>query len=142
RPFIADLFPDARYIHLIRHPQGVLGSFEKAVRDWPFVPDYWKTSREELFESWAKHEEWVLQNKEEAPGRVETVRMEDLVVKPIETMERVFEFLGLDMPGSIAETIKTWGVRPSPNHKYASLTLPDVPRARRIMELYEYDLAS
>ncbi len=142
RPFIADLFPDARYIHLIRHPRGVLGSFEKAVQEWPFVPEYWKTSREELFDAWARHEEWVLQNKEEAPGRVETVRLEDLVVHPIETMERIFDFLGLDMPGKIAETIATWDVRASPNRKYASLELPNVPRAKRIMELYEYDLAS
>ena len=56
----------------------------------------------------------------------------------VETMSGVLNFLGLEMTDAYAALVRQIVYPKDPNIKYASFPLPEVPRARRIMELYSY----
>jgi hypothetical protein len=138
RHFLQQQFPEARYIHVIRHPQSVVASTVEAARTWSETPEYFKGFTEQILEQWAIHEEWVLQAKQHEGSPILTVKLEDLWSDPISVMTDVLDFLGLKMTDSFAELVKEIVYPKDPNLKYASFPLPDVPRARRIMELYSY----
>ncbi|EEF58285.1 hypothetical protein Cflav_PD1013 [Pedosphaera parvula Ellin514] len=137
RPFIEEHFPDARYLHIVRHPRAVIASKLEAVKTWPVVPEFWKKRPEFVLDRWALHEDWVLQAKATMKSPIHTLRFEDLCSKPIETMEGVFAFFGLNLPGEAANFLVR-DVKPDPNKKYDSFLLPHSNHARRIMELYQY----
>jgi hypothetical protein len=138
RHFLQQQFPEARYIHVIRHPQSVVASTVEAARTWSETPEYFKGFTEQILEQWAIHEELVLQAKQRDESPILTVKLEDLWSDPITIMTGVLDFLGLKMTDGFAELVKQIVYPKDPNLKYASFPLPDVPRARRIMELYSY----
>jgi hypothetical protein len=137
--FINDLFPEARYIHLIRNPRFVVASMVEAAKTWGShsVPEYWKEASQQILERWAMHEEWVLQVKSRLPNKVHTLRLEDLAEDPVRTMSEVFGFLELDPPSDTEELITDWARR-NPNERHQSFDLPISPRAHRIMQSYGY----
>lgn len=138
RQFLQQHFPEARYIHVIRHPRSVVASTMEAARRWSEKPEYFKGYAEQILEQWAVHEEWVLQAKEREASPILTVRLEDLWSDSITTMGEVLRFLDLKMTDGFADLVTQIVYPKDPNIKYDSFALPDVPRARRIMELYSY----
>ena len=110
----------------------------EAARRWNEKPEYFNGLAEQILEQWAVHEEWVLQAKEREASPILTVRLEDLWSDSVETMSGVLRFLDLEMTDAYAEMVKQIVYPKDPNIKYASFPLPDVPRARPIMELYGY----
>lgn len=66
------------------------------------------------------------------------MKLEDLWAEPVGTMSGVLRFLDLEMTDAFAEMVKQIVYPKDPNIKYASFPLPNVPRARPIMELYGY----
>ena len=121
-------------------PSQLRGSLPKArtLRRWSEKPEYFNGLAEQILEQWAVHEEWVLQAKEREASPILTVRLEDLWSDSVETMSGVLRFLDLEMTDAFAGLVKQIVYPKDPNIKYASFPLPDVPRARRIMELYSY----
>ncbi|HKS08477.1 MAG TPA: sulfotransferase [Pyrinomonadaceae bacterium] len=142
RQFLQQQFPEARYIHVLRHPRSVVASTVEAARTWSETPEYFKGVTEQILEQWAIHEEWVLQAKEREASPILTVRLEDLWSEPIRIMTNVLNFLDLNMSDGFADLVKQIVYPKDPNLKYASFPLPDVPRARRIMEIYGYSEAA
>lgn len=138
RQFLHSHFPDARYVHVIRHPRGVVASTMEAARRWAEKPEYFKGLPEQILEQWAVHEEWVLEAKQSEAHSILTVRLEDLWADSVGTMSGVLNFLDLKMTDAFAELIPQLVYPKDPNLKYSSFPLPEVPRARRIMELYSY----
>lgn len=138
RQFLQTHFPEARYVHVIRHPRSVVASTMEAARRWSEKPEYFNGLAEQILEQWAAHEEWVLQAKAREASPILTVRLEDLWSQPVETMSGVLHFLDLEMTGAYAGLARQLVYRKDPNLKYASFPLPEVPRARPIMELYGY----
>lgn len=138
RQFLQTHFPEARYIHVIRHPRSVVASTMEAARRWSEKPEYFNGLAEQILEQWAAHEEWVLQAKEREASPILTVRLEDLWSDSVESMSGVLRFLDLEMTDAFAGLVKRIVYPKDPNIKYASFPLPDVPRARRIMEMYSY----
>ena len=135
QPFIHTHFPDARYIHIIRHPSATVGSMAAAGRSgWANV-QYWQGSIGEILERWAIHEEWVLQAKNNSP--VLTVRFEDLTERPSHVMSEVFSFLGLTLSADTAGQI-VQSTQAGANEKYKGVELPRLDRAERIMKMYGY----
>jgi hypothetical protein len=137
RPFIQKHFPDARFLHIVRHPRAVIASKLEAVKSWPVVPDFWRKRPEFILERWACHEDWVLQAKATEKSAIHTLRFEDLCRRPVEMMEEVFGFFDLTLPGTAADFLRQ-NVQPNPNQKYDAFGLPELKSARRIMELYQY----
>ena len=138
RQFLQQHFPDARYIHVIRHPRSVVASTMQAARDWKETPEYFDGVAEQILEQWAIHEEWVLQAKQRQDSTILTIRLEDLWSDPLKIMDAVLAFLGLERSDALTDLVTQIVYPKDPNVKYASFPLPDVPRARRIMELYSY----
>lgn len=141
RQFLQEQFPEARYIHVIRHPRSVVASTVEAARTWSQTPEYFKGITAQILEQWAIHEEWVLQAKQREDSAILTVKLEDLWSNPIEIMTDVLDFLALKMTDGFADLVKQIVYPKDPNLKYASFPLPDVPRARRIIEIYGYTAA-
>jgi hypothetical protein len=85
---LAAIWPDARFVHLIRDGRDVALSVTKV----PFGPNNtWAAAR-----SWASAIRQGRRAAERYPGRVLEVRYEDLVSKPSETVGAVCDFVGLD----------------------------------------------
>lgn len=82
------LFPEARYIHLLRDPRDVARS--SIGMGWAanvyYGVDHWVDTEE----SWNSLRDLI------APDRFMEIRFEDVVTKPQETLQRVCEFLSLD----------------------------------------------
>lgn len=134
--FAREVFPQARFLHLVRDPRNVVASMVKAAGTWSVVPDYWTEGPDEVLRRWARHEQWVL-DAIESGVPVHSLRLEDLCEQPVERMREVFEFLDLDVPADVAARIPEFIDR-NPNRKYDGVALPDVPEAHPLIERYEY----
>jgi hypothetical protein len=138
QPFIRAHFPDARYVHVVRDPRGAVASVMEAARRWDVMPDYFRGTVEQVLERWSINEEWALRMKEELGDAVFTVRLEDLWREPNAVAGRLLDFLELEWTDEFAAQVPQLIHPRDPNEKYASFTLPEVPRATRIMEIYGY----
>ena len=108
-PFLRALFPDAKVLHIIRDGRDVTTSlmFRNRGTNWGHleVPG-WRDLLEEYPEAhhircahqWRIAIETARGDAEELPdGSYLEVRYEELVRSPLETLEPVFDFLGLDV---------------------------------------------
>jgi hypothetical protein len=140
RKFMLQLFPDATFVHIIRHPFAVVASKQEAARQWPITPNYWKADATEVLDRWCVHEEWTLELKELLPNRVHTVRLEDLCARPVEQMSKLLTMIGLEASGALLERLAGF-VYSSPNEKYSRCLTPRSAQAERIMTIYGYSTA-
>lgn len=93
--FIKKHFPEARMIHLIRHPLSVLNSCKKfgASNDGGFM---WKdVSKAEILRRWTLVETWVQQEKEKSEIPFLDIRYEDMTNDISKELKRLFDFLDL-----------------------------------------------
>lgn len=130
--FILENLPEARFIHLIRHPFSVVWSAERfnALRGGDFWLDL---TPEQALERWTMHEEWVLRLKGLAP--VLDVKFEDLCADTETEMKRIFDFLSVDTTDDLLCEAKKRTLRKqdrSPMLKCSRRTLS-------VMELYGYE---
>ena len=133
--FLRDRFPDARHVHLVRHPRAVVASMIEAAGRWQVAPAWWKREPRRILERWAVHETWALRALAQGDGF--GLRFEDLCQDPTGTLGALFGFLGLDLPGEVADQARGL-VRPDPNLKYGSFPLPPHPKADHLLERYGY----
>jgi amino acid adenylation domain-containing protein len=91
-------FDNARYIHLLRHPFGMIRSFEEAKLDQVFFRYRHSFSARELAELiWLISHQNILEFLKDIPdNRQYRVKFEDLVNQPRSTLEGVCQFLGLE----------------------------------------------
>ncbi len=98
--FILEHFPDAHFVHIVRHPFAVAMSsarFNKTRNG-----DFWLgLSLEEKVERWTFHEQQVLSLHESLPGRVHRLRYEDLCEQTETELSRLFQFLRLPVDPSV-----------------------------------------
>ena len=138
RAFLTEHFPDARSIHVVRDPRSVLASIQKAEEDWYVKPDFFGGTAAEIVGHWAEVEERVLAAKEAEAAPILTVRLEDIWADPHAETARMLAFLDLDMDPTVERWIPKLVRARDPNAKYSGADLPDVPRARALMERYGY----
>ena len=99
---VAEMFPGAAFLHLVRDGRRVVRSMlsfrESIERERGPVPDNempsWTHDFEAACESWANHVDIVARFEDANPGRCLTTRNEDLVVDPAAAMSRILGFLG------------------------------------------------
>jgi len=91
-------FEDALYIHLLRHPLGMIRSFEEAKLDQLFFRYEHPFTRRELAElTWLVCHQNILEFLRHVPdGRQHRVVFEELVCEPERVTEGVCRFLGLE----------------------------------------------
>ena len=111
-PVVLSAIPNARFIHLARHPADVVRSGMR--RQWyaghPFdcsrlapvheKPEWnsWAPFHKNLW-LWAETNRWILNFTSHLPAeRTLVVHAEDLFVGEEETLERLFEFIGAPIP--------------------------------------------
>ena len=141
RGFLTAHFPDARSVHVVRDPRGAVASMQRAADEWWVKPDSFGGTAEDVLAAWAEVEERVLAAKEQEAAPILTVRLEDLAADPHAEMARVFDFLDLDLVPVVERWIPQLVWQTDPNRKHGDVPLPDVPRARAVMERYGYDVA-
>ncbi|HEV2705718.1 MAG TPA: amino acid adenylation domain-containing protein [Pyrinomonadaceae bacterium] len=98
-------FEDALYIHLLRHPFGMIRSFEEAKLEQVFFRYEHSFSRRELAELiWLVSQQNIREFLSEVPARRQyQLRFEELVSRPVETLESLCDFLGLEFHAEMAE---------------------------------------
>ena len=135
--FVKSELPDARYLHIVRHPHAVVASMTLAAQTWGPV-EYWRTSSfEQLLDRWAQHEEWVLSVKTDPSIDVHTVRFEDLCAAPAVQMQRILDFLELDVPGGLEDTVRA-ETRTHSLPEAGAIDCSAHPRVVAMMERYGY----
>jgi hypothetical protein len=93
--FVLQLFPDAHFIHLVRHPFDVALSAEQF--NETHFGDFWKDlTLEEKVKRWAFHENKVLELKRSARANIVDIRYEDLCQETETEMVKIFNFLNLN----------------------------------------------
>lgn len=98
--FILKLFPDARFIHMVRHPFAVAESSDRFNRT--IDGDFWiGLTLEQKVERWTAHERSVAELKLSHKAQVIDVRYEDFCKEPAKELIRIFSFLDLAIDNNI-----------------------------------------
>jgi hypothetical protein len=133
--FLLQHFPEAHFLHIVRHPFEVAASSDRF--NQTADGDFWLgLSTAEKVERWAYHEQQVLQLHRDLPGRCHSLRYEDFCRQTPETLAAVFAFLAVTPDSQVLQAASR---QTHPPHR----AVPSVPcsaEARRIAELYGYDL--
>jgi hypothetical protein len=112
-PVLLDMFPDARFIHMVRDPVPV---FMSTVRLWKHFyvthgyqkPDF-ANIEEYVFTTFCRmHERLAATRARVPPGRLLDVRYEDLVTDTVGTMRRIYDQLELGDFEPAADAVATY----------------------------------
>jgi len=101
-PFILEHFPDAKFLHILRHPFEVIPSSMKfGGGTGGFI---WKgMGPKEIMEKWEMHENWVADAKEKYSPDMVQLKYGDLMRDPRGEMQRIFDFLNLECDADLLE---------------------------------------
>jgi amino acid adenylation domain-containing protein len=121
-------FAEPLYIHLIRHPLGMIHSFEEAKLDQLFFRYEHPFSRRQLAELiWRESHENIAEFLRGVPAaRQHWVHFEDLLREPEATLRAICGFLGLDYHPDMAEPYKAKSARMTDGVHAESRMLGDV----------------
>lgn len=137
--FILELWPDARFIHVVRHPCAVYQSIQAAKKNWTTVPEYWKGDDADIFGRWLRHERWVLDAMASLGDAGFSLRYEDIVARPVEELQRCFDWLGLDMGPDVRSRVAAMLRKPnSANEPMQSMAV--IEGLEDMMARYGYGL--
>lgn len=133
-PYLEHLFPDARYLHVVRDPRDVVAS----ILPLGFGADSAAVAASDWNECVAG---WWAAERRVPPDRRCEVRYEDLVSDPQVTLERLAEFLDTAPPGpDAAESLRVdvHGLaRLAPHHQRLGLPIDD-----RSIGRHQHDLSA
>jgi len=132
--FVYRIFPDARFIHMIRHPIGVVRSKQGFVEKHK-LPKIWAQPMAPQLEFWVKREEFVLDLVERGV-QIITVKLEDVWEDPEREFNRVFDFFDVE---SGQEWHKHIDWLRSRGASYDLEVRWDIPGLQELMERYGYD---
>ncbi len=101
-------FENALYIHLLRHPAGMIRSFEEAKLDQIFFRYEHSYSRRQLAEViWTLSHQNIVEFLQRVPReRQHRVKFEDLLRQPQPVMDDLCRFLGLDLHPDMLQPYK------------------------------------
>lgn len=135
--FILEHFPEARFLHIVRHPFDVAASSDRFNRTAD--GDFWLgLSTEQKVERWTYHEEQVWQLRQKMPERIHSLRYEDFCRDTRKVLSAVFEFLEVKAdPRLLREAVR----QTLPPAK-AVTPVPFSPETERMAKCYGYDLGN
>lgn len=128
-PFLKQHFPQAKFIHLIRHP------FPTVRSSRVFIGDLWKNMSEaDILKRWTLHETWVNLEKDKGELPILDVKYEDVVEHTQREMIKMFNFLEVDYDDSLLKEARQITRRQLKLHP--RLVCP--PETQAIMAAYDY----
>jgi len=130
--FIRDVHPDAKFIHLVRHPVAFAKSRLRHVCGMSAVRD--RANVEEGLNLWVRSEQWVLSARKNVESL--TIRYEDLCGDPELWVRKLYRFL---VPGTEASVREGAGIiNVNGNEKYNLAIQSDDDALLRLMSMYGY----
>ncbi len=123
-----EVFDGPRYIHLMRHPLGMIHSFEEAKLDQIFFRYEHSFSRRELAELiWTVSHQNIVDLLQDVPAeRQHWVHFEELVREPERVLRGICAFLGIDYHPAMAQPYEEGSARMTDGLHAASRMLGDV----------------
>ncbi len=134
--FIRATWPQARFLHIIRHPAAVVASKREALAGYLSFMKIWDKPDAELLAFWTRNEERVLAHKA-AGAPILSLTLPALVHDPARAMARIFAHL--ELPDDPAALAFAQSLTTTQDEKYESRTLPLTPDARAIIAHYRLD---
>jgi aryl carrier-like protein len=99
-----DYFEDALYIHLLRHPNGMIRSFEDAKLDQIFRYEHTLSTRALAESIWTICHQNIVGFLRDVPARRQhVVRFEELVKQPSGVLNGLCDFLGVEYDDAMAQ---------------------------------------
>ncbi len=95
---LAKLYPESKFVHLVRDPRANVLSYQNVDFDVDDVAA--------LAHRWAKYNEHILTWQREMPDRILVIHYEDLLTDTRVTLERICTFLGVDFMPRLLEFYK------------------------------------
>jgi hypothetical protein len=133
--FILQDFPDAHFLHLVRHPFEVVASSDRF--NQTANGDFWLgLSPAEKLARWAFHEGLVLQLRESLPDRVYSLHYEDFCRDTEKELSGIFKFLQVTRDPHALEEAARQARPPTP----MASPIPFSEETSRIAAIYGYDL--
>ncbi len=107
---LENLFPDARFIGIIRDPRSVvISAWHFNIRIHPDFLERFQDSKEKWIEycanCWLKDNNNLINFFKKSPSKILLCRYEDLVLSPFEHYKRIFEFLNVSTEKNLIEEI-------------------------------------
>ena len=134
--FTTEHFPDARFLHIVRHPRAVVSSMQQRAQSGAPVA-FWSQPVDHVLDMWCRHEEWAIAAEESLTGAMLSLKYEDLIADAASEMARIYAFLDLEVPEHLGEEA-TQATRPGANEASQQLELPQSARADALMARYGY----
>ena len=99
-PVLQDLFPDARFVHIVRNPypvyQSMRNMYRKVLPAQALQDFEWETIDAWILDAYRRLMTKYLEDRKLiAPERLFEVRYEDLDERPLEVLEQMYDHLGL-----------------------------------------------
>jgi hypothetical protein len=132
--FISRVHPDAKFIHMVRHPGACARSKRWFQEEYPDGRIIWDKPIETLVEEWVETEQYVLEAKAEGAD-IHTIRYESFCRDPDFEVACLYRFLEVENRPHHME------IRKGENAKH-DLSLPDVSGLEELMERYGYNKGS
>jgi hypothetical protein len=122
---LLEVFPDALLVHTHRNPTTVLASVSSLMStlrsSMSDAVDPFEVGREQL-DAWTWGMERVMRVRDTVPAeRVVDVHFEDTVDRPVETVQRVYDHLGLDYTPAVAAGVESY-LAENPRDKHGTHT--------------------
>jgi len=108
---LTELFPDARFVHIVRDPYVIFPStvslWKRLYRDQGFQSPRYDDLEEHVFQTFTKmYNAFERDRQHIKPSRLCEVRYEDLVKSPLEEMQRLYAKLDLGDFGRVRPTLE------------------------------------
>ncbi|MCD4681357.1 MAG: sulfotransferase [Bacteroidales bacterium] len=105
---LLNLVPEMKFVHIVRNPCGAINSWINTPKEFPKGADPYKewrsgecrkTGEEEFwgFEDWKYLTNFYLLLQSNHPRKVMIVKYDYLVDRPFQIIEKMFEFVGIDL---------------------------------------------
>jgi hypothetical protein len=112
-PVLQGLFPDARFVHIVRNPypvyQSMRNMYRKVLPGQVLQEFDWETIDAWVLEAYRRLMTKYLEDRKHiAPERLFEVRYEDLDERPLEILERIYHHLELGDFGAVRPQLETY----------------------------------
>ena len=131
--FIRTTWPNAKFVHIVRHPAAVIASKKAALASHLSFMTVWDRPDDEMLAFWTENERRVLSYKA-AGAPIFSIALPAFIRDPAAVLSSLFDFLDLSEDTNVYRTARSITVEQ--DKKYDLNALPLTPEAKAIVDLY------